>query len=45
MAEGHTEIHYGFFGLTALGAASAFNFNSLKLMDPKNINELMQKQY
>jgi hypothetical protein len=39
MAEGHTEIHYGFFGLTALGAASAFNFNSLKLMDPTEFSD------
>eukprot|EP00943_MAST-04B_sp_MAST-4B-sp1_P000414 g414.t1 len=27
------ELHYGFFGLTALGAASAFKFNSIELMD------------
>ena len=27
------ELHYGFFGLTALGAASAFKFTSIQLMD------------
>lgn len=33
MSGKHSELHYGFFGLTALGASSSFNFSSIQLMD------------
>jgi|EP00945_MAST-04E_sp_MAST-4E-sp1_P007738 hypothetical protein len=39
MSGGHTELHYGFFGLTALGAASSFKFTSVELMDPTQFTD------
>ena len=33
MSHNKHDLHYGFFGLTALGAASSFKFTSIELMD------------